>query len=80
MVKCDKCEMCNKTTIKKECKKPEPLIPFATKEDPVIHVESDWIKGTTYYVWTNGYKCLYNGKEGINKADLSKGRCRLRGE
>ena len=80
MIKCDKCEMCNKTTIRKESKQPESLIPFATEEDPVIHVESDWIKGTMYYVWTNGYKCLYNGNEGLHQSDIAKGKCRLRGE
>ena len=28
----------------------------------------------------DGFKCMYNGVESLNVSDLSKGRCRLRGE
>ena len=78
-MECTQCEMCNETIMKKESKNnPESLIPFTTEEDPVIHVEQTW-KGHKYYVWTKGYKCLYNGVESLNMSDLAKGRCRLRG-
>jgi len=32
------------------------------------------------YHFEDGFRCMYNGVESLNLSDLSKGRCRLRGE
>ncbi len=36
--------------------------------------------GEDIYHFVDGFKCMYNGVESLDVSDLTKGRCRLRGE
>ena len=46
----------------------------------VIAFKSNSPFGDDIYHFVDGFRCMYNGVESLDVADLCKGRCRLRGE
>ena len=58
-------------------KNPEELIQYMKTGDK-IGLDNSLFGETVYYVWADGYKCMYNAEESLNMKDLSKRNCRLK--
>ena len=74
--KCHCCEMLMTTPMKRKSKNPDELIQYMKMGDK-IELETDISGEYQYYIWTDGYKCMYNAEESLNIEDLQEGNCRV---